>query len=214
MEDFMDKAFISELGKYTLNRVIEFSEYYRNENILETSFENWNARDVIGHLNSWLKHNADKLEAAKSKHSFGEVNAKEYNKEAYEKNKTKSLNDIVYNAKVMFANYENILALYDEDELFGKEFSKIVSFALWYMDLFIHPIMHLLYQYMKKGDYDVFINVVESSKKYSNNEARKYSFGAFFGNSEEQTLFFSKLNEKIKKEPNGFIEEIIKLNKG
>jgi hypothetical protein len=214
MEDFMDKAFISELGKYTLNRVIEFSEYYRNENILETSFVNWNARDVIGHFNGWLKHNADKLEAAKSKHSFVEVNAKEYNKEIYEKNKTKSLNDIVYDAKVMFANYENILTLYDENELFGKEFPKIVSFALWYMDLFIHPIIHLLYQYMKRGDYDVFINVVESSKKYSNNEARKYSFGSFFENQEEQASFFSKLKEKIKKEPNGFIEEIIKLNKG
>ncbi|MDR1029945.1 MAG: hypothetical protein LBL76_03625 [Treponema sp.] len=58
----MDKRTIFELGDYISNKITYFYEYYKNENILETSFSNWNVRDVIGHINSWVKFSEDKLE--------------------------------------------------------------------------------------------------------------------------------------------------------
>jgi hypothetical protein len=44
----MDKKTISELRDYVLSRIIYFYEYYKNENISETSFSDWNVRDVMG----------------------------------------------------------------------------------------------------------------------------------------------------------------------
>jgi hypothetical protein len=58
------------------------------------------------------------------------------------------------------------------------------------MDLGIHSIMHILYQYLKRKDYNNFIDGIESSKKYfmefSNNNIREYNFGALFENKEKR----------------------------
>ncbi|MDR1317307.1 MAG: hypothetical protein LBK13_10580, partial [Spirochaetales bacterium] len=69
----MDKRTIFELGDYISNKIIYFCEYYKNENMLETGFSNWNARDVIGHINGWIKFSEGILEAIKSKRSLEDV---------------------------------------------------------------------------------------------------------------------------------------------
>jgi hypothetical protein len=219
MEDFMDKIFISELGRYTLDEIIKFSVYYKNDNILETSYSNWNVRDVIAHINSWLQFSGDKLESIKTKKPFKDAaydGIEELNKQNYEKNKTKSLDDTVNEAKIVFNNYENVLGLYDENDLLSKDFPTGFPCALWeYMalDLFIHPINHILYQYIKRKDYYEFIRVVDNSKKYSNNNAEIYNFYNLFEQKEEMENRLNELSDIIKSGGSDFIERIITRGK-
>jgi hypothetical protein len=111
------------------------------------------------------------------------------------------------------------LELFDEDELLSDKFPTGFSFSLWKymaMDLGIHPIMHILYQYLKRNDYDKFIDEVEGSKKYfmefSNGNIREYIFSDLFESKEEKEKRFNELKEKIKNRKNNLIEEIIKIN--
>jgi hypothetical protein len=114
----MNKKNVLELSDYTYNKIIYFGKYYKNENLLETSFADWNVRDVIGHINSWIKFSEDKLESIKTKHSFEDVShvdIETFNKENYEKNKTKSLGNILAETKIILENYKNILNLFNEE---------------------------------------------------------------------------------------------------
>jgi hypothetical protein len=217
----MDKNTVLELSNYTYNKLMDFSKYYRNENLLETSFSNWNVRDVIGHINSWIKFSEDKLESIKTERSFeavSHVDIEKFNKNNYKKNKARSLENILNETKIIFENYKNILNLFNEEELLSKEFPTGFSFELWkymVMDVYIHPIMHILYHYLKREDYNEFIKEIESSKKtfmeYSNN-IKEYYFGDLFENKGEKEKRFNKLENIIKNEKNKFIEEIIRIN--
>jgi hypothetical protein len=218
----MDKRTILELRDYILNKVIDFSEYYKNDNICETSFLDWNARDVIGHINSWIKFSEDKLESIKLKKSFEDishVDIEQFNKTNYEKNKNKSLENIVNETKTALDRYKNIVDLFNEEELSSSEFPTGFSFELWkYMaiDLGVHPIMHMLYQYLKKKDYNNFIDEIEESKKYfmefSNSNIKEYDFRDLFENKEKMEKRFKELKEKIKNKNIDLIEKIIKIN--
>jgi hypothetical protein len=217
----MNKNTILELGNYTYNKIMDFGKYYGNESLFETSFSNWNVRDVIGHINSWIKFSEDKLESIKNKHSFEDVShvdIEKFNKTNYEKNKTKSLENVLDEAKIILEKYRNILNLFNEEELLSKEFPTGFSFELWKymaMDVYIHPMIHILYHYIKREDYNEFIKEIENSKKsfmeYSNN-IKKYYFGDLFEDKEEKEKRFKKLKEIIKNKGNKFIEEIIKIN--
>jgi hypothetical protein len=206
------------LGRYTLDEIIKFGKYYENDNIFETSYSNWNVRDVIAHINSWVKFSGDKLESIKTQKQFEDVahnGIEELNRQNYEKNKNKSLDDTISETKIIYNNYKNVLDLYNDDELLSKKFPTGFSCTLWeYMalDLFIHPINHILYQYIKRKDYNEFINEVENSKKYSNNNTEIYNFCDLFEHKEEMENHLNELLEIIKNSGNEFIEEIIKEN--
>jgi uncharacterized protein YaaR (DUF327 family) len=214
MENFVNKEFISELGRYTLGEIIKFSKYYENDNMLETSYSNWNVRDVIAHINSWVKFSGDKLESIKTKQAFKDVyhnGIEQLNRKNYEKNKAKSLDDTVNEARIIFNNYKNVLDLYDENELLSKEFPTGFSCALWeYMalDLYIHPVNHLLYQYLKRKDYNEFINEVENSKKYSNNNAEIFNFSDLFEQKAEREIRLNELLDIIKNSGNDLIVDL------
>jgi hypothetical protein len=114
----MNKNAIFELGNYTYNKIMEFGKYYKNENLLETSFSNWNAKDVIGHINSWIKFSEDKLESIKTKRPFEDVShvdIETFNKKNYEDNKTKSLENVLDETKILLEKYRNILYLFNEE---------------------------------------------------------------------------------------------------
>ncbi|MDR1179425.1 MAG: hypothetical protein LBK44_02875, partial [Spirochaetales bacterium] len=107
--------------------------------------------------------------------------------------------------------------LFSEEELLNNEFPTGFSWTLWKymaMDLCIHPLMHIMYHYIKRGDYNEFIKEAENSKKYfmeySGNSIKEYYFGDLFGNKEEKEKRFNELKETGKN--NKFIEEIIKIN--
>jgi hypothetical protein len=218
----MNKNDILELSICTYNKIMEFGKYYGKENLLETNFANWNTRDVIGHINSWIKFSEDKLESIKSKRSFEDVShvdIEKFNKRNYENNKTKSLENVLDETRLILEKYRNILNLFNEEELSSKEFPTGFSFELWKymaMDVYIHPMMHILYHYIKREDYNEFIKEIETGKKtfmeYSNNNIKKYYFGDLFGSKEEKENRFNGLKKIIKNQGNRFIEEIIKIN--
>jgi hypothetical protein len=218
----MNKNTVLELSVYTYNKIIHFAEYYENENLFETSFSNWNVRDVIGHINGWIKFSEDKLESIKTKHSFEDVShidIEKINKTHYENNKTKSLENVLDETKIFMENYREILNLFDEEELLSKEFPTGFPFELWRymaMDIYIHPMTHLLYHHIKKENYNEFIKEIENSKKvfmeYSNNNIKEYYFGNLFENKEEKENRFNGLKNIINNKENKFIEEIIKIN--
>jgi hypothetical protein len=216
----MDKNTILELRDYILERIVYFGNYYKNENIRETSYENWNVRDVIGHINSWIKFFADKLETIKSKKSFddvGHVEIEIFNEMNYQKYRNETLENTINESKCILDKYKNILDLYNENELLSNEFPTGFSFSLWKymaMDLCIHPLMHILFYYIKRMDYNEFIEEIGNSKKYfmeySGNNIMEYNFNGYFENKEENIKRFMELR-KINKN-NEFIEEIIKIN--
>jgi hypothetical protein len=216
----MDKKTIFELRDYISNKIIYFCEYYKNENILETSFSNWNVRDIIGHINSWIKFSEAKLESMKTNAAFEEIShadIEKFNKMNYEKYKNKTLDDVVNESKTILERYKNVLDLFTEEELLSDKFPTGFSWALWKymaMDLSIHPLMHIMYQYIKRGDYSEFIKEVENSKKYfmeySGNNLKEYYFADLFANKEEKEKRFKELKSIVKN--NKLIEDIIKMN--
>ena len=219
----MDKKKILKFKDYMFNKIVNFGEYYKNENIDETSYSEWNARDVIGHINSWIKFSEDKLEAIKLKKSFedikNEFDVERLNKTNYEKNKNKPLEMVINESKIILEKYEGVLNLFEESELLSDKLPIGFSCTLWKymaMDLGIHPLQHILYQYLKKRDYKEFIKEIENSKKYfmeySDNNIKEYNFNGLYENKEEKEKRFNELKEEIKDKNNELVEKIIKIN--
>jgi len=216
----MDKNNILELKEYLLNKIVHLCEYYRNENIFDSSLSDWNVRDVIGHINGWIKYSEDIVEKTKFKeplkvftYNETEIN----NKRFYENNKDKTLKSILGEFKIILEKYNNVLDLFNKDELLKCNFSTGTSCEMWeYMtwDLGIHPIRHILYHYLKNNDFNEFINEIENSKtyflEYSENKLDEYNFNEFFENKMEKYERFKKLKENNIN--NKFIEKIIKIN--
>jgi hypothetical protein len=145
------------------------------------------------------------LESIKLKRSFEDVShvdIEKFNKTNYEKYKNETLENVVNESKIILEKYKNILNLFDEEELSSNKFPTGFSFALWKymaMDLCIHPLMHIMYQYIKRRDYNEFVKEVESSKKYfeeySENNIKEYYFGDLFEDKEEKEKLFKELKE-------------------
>ena len=219
----MDKKTISEFRDYVLSKIIYFYEHYKKENISETSSSDWNVRDVIGHINSWIKFSEDKLESIKLNRPFNDVNGeagvKQLNQNTYEKNKNETLENVINESKIILEKYKNMLDLYSEEELLSDKFQTVFAGELWKymaMDLGIHPLTHIMYQYMKREDYDEFIKEVGCNKKYfmeySNNDIKVYYFGDLFGNMSEKKKRLNELKCIVKNKNNELVEEIIKIN--
>jgi len=216
----MDKKTILGLRDYILKKIIGFCEYYKNEDISETNFSNWNVRDVIGHINSWIKFSIGKLESIKLKKSFNDVehiDIEKFNEMNYNMNKNKSLDSVLNESKISLQEYKKVLDLFNEEELLSRNFPTGFSFWLWKymaMDLGIHPIMHILHYYLKKMDYNEFIDEIKDSRdyfmEYSGNNINEYIFTEFFENKEEKMNRFLEL-EKVSQN-NKMIQEIIKIN--
>jgi hypothetical protein len=216
----MDKRTIFELRDYISNKIIYFCEYYKNENILETSFSNWNVRDVIGHINSWIKFSMNNLEAIKLNQPLengGRVNVEMFNKNNYEKYKNKTLENVINESKMILEKYGNIFNSFNEEEIFSNVSPVGSSPQLWKgmaMDLCIHPLTHIMKHYLMKRDYNEFIKEIESSKKYfleySGNDMKVYFLWDLFEDKEEKKRRYKELKEIGK--GNKFIEEIIKIN--
>jgi hypothetical protein len=139
------------------------------------------------------------------------------NKEAYEKYKNVPVNTLFQKVRDVFSGYKEVMKLYTDDELLRKTFPSGFPFELWrYMalDVYIHPIMHLLHYYLKTEDYTDFTsevtNCINNFLEYANNDISVLNFNEFYENSIEKISQFEKLKEKIKN--NEIIESIIKVN--
>jgi hypothetical protein len=216
----MNKQTLLEMNKYISGKIIAFAEFYGMEDIHASSFSDWNARDVIGHINTWVEFMNKKLESFKKDNAFKDLEKAEiaeYNKQNYIKNKNKNIIDVVRESKKIFGDFKNSLELFTEDELFSREFKTGFDVVLWRymsMDLITHPINHMLYQHLKRKNHKEFVSEVEEVYKlcadYSDDNDTIYYFQDLFENEEEKKTAFMKLSEKIKE--NKTIKEIIKIN--
>jgi hypothetical protein len=213
----MDKNKIIALSDYTFAAITEFYKTHKGENI-PSSFSNWNAKDVIGHILFWVDFSRRKLDCIKNCKPFDDISdLDKTNKEAYEKSKNVPVTTLFQKAGDVFSGYKEVMKLYTDDELLKKTFPSGFPFELWrYMalDVYIHPIMHLLHYYLKTEDYTALTsevnNCINNFLEYANNDISIFNFNEFYENSIERISQFEKLKEKIKN--NEIIESIIKVN--
>ncbi|MDR0556537.1 MAG: ClbS/DfsB family four-helix bundle protein [Treponema sp.] len=213
----MNKQALYETNKYILDKIIDFGGFYKTENTDISSFSDWNARDVIGHINAWVDFFNKKLRSFKNDASFrglGENGIEEYNKESYEKNRNKKLDDVINESRMLFGEYKNTLELFSEDELFSKKFPTGFDVELWRYaskDLVTHPINHLLYQYLKRRDYERFLSEAGGMHKYcveySDGNESMYYFQDLFESEEKKEAALMEILERYK--GNDLIKEII-----
>jgi hypothetical protein len=218
--EFMNKQTLLEMNEYILGKIVAFGEFYKTEDIHESSFSNWNARDVIGHINTWVDFMNKKIESFKKDNLFKDkekFEVAEYNKESFIKNKNKDIKNIIQESREIYGNFGYCLELFTEDELFSTKFETGFDVVLWRyisMDLITHPINHMLYQYLKRKNYKEFIFEAEEVYKYraeySDDNDTIYYFRDLFENEEEKGKFFMEISEKFNE--NKIVEEIIKIN--
>jgi hypothetical protein len=204
----MNKQTLYEMNAYILDKVIDFGDFYKTENSDASSFSDWNARDVVGHINAWVDFLNKKLESFKKETSFkdlGENGLEAYNKETYEKNKNKKLRDVITESKTVFGEYKNSFELFSEEELFSKEFPTGFDVELWRyasMDLVIHPINHMLYHYLKRRDYERFLSEAGETHtycvEYSDDNDAIYYFQDLFESEENKNIILREIMEKYK----------------
>jgi hypothetical protein len=215
--EIMNKQTLSEMSEQILNKIMDFSNFYKTEDTNKSSFFDWNARDVIGHLNTWVDYLNKNLELFKNENKLKHIEVEEYNKENYEKNKNKTIGDVLNESKNIFGNFKNSLELFTEEELFSMIFQKKFEVPLWRyisIGLITHPIDHILYHYLKRRDYEKFIAEAEDVEKYCNDHSDDndtiYYFKDLFNNDSEMDLIFTEILKEYKY--NKLIEEIIKIN--
>jgi hypothetical protein len=168
---------LMKLGAYTRERLDDFYNEFKNEDINGSTNEDWNARDVLGHLGWWVRFAATKLENIKSNVPHSAVtNLIEFNRNTFDSYKNISIH-IVYHELISALDYFVKISLtFSETELPSKEFPIGFKYELWsYMELhlFAHHFIHILPFYLKKGNHQIYIKVLDESEadilEWSNN---------------------------------------------
>lgn len=146
---------------------------------LPSSYENWNNGDVAGHIIGWMNYSIDKLSCLKlgTKQSdvYSHVSSlDDINKLLYNTMKGKSREEIETDYIDSIGSYIKVVSLFSNSEINADSFDTGFKMELWrYMllDTVIHPVQHILYQYLKNDEYGTLIEVLKSSKalfeKYS-----------------------------------------------
>jgi hypothetical protein len=218
-QKMMEKQKIISLGSYTHNIITSFYEEYKNEDIISTYLD-WNAKDVLGHILFWMDHSGDKLYCMK-KHlpvnKNSDTSAIKTNEEIYYKNKNIAIGIFFDKIKNAIFNYINVINLFTEEELFDKTLPTGFDGELWryiLLNLYIHPIMHPLHYYLKKGKYEKFAkianNVYDNFMEYSNNNIKVFNFDIYYEDDLKKKEQISKLLEE--KTNTEMIKKIIEVN--
>ena len=212
----MEKQKVITLCNDTQNFVEKFYTYYVEEKI-ESTFTDWNARDVLGHILFWIDHCGNKIYHIKKGLQFEMVDAYKANNENYEKNKTVNIEKIFDNINNVIFNCINVIDIYTENELLDKTLPTGFNFEMWryiVMDMYIHPIKHLLHYYLKTENHSEFIHTITISfdnfMKFSNENMNVYDFNEFFEDYNIKEVQFAKLKNFNKN--NEIIEKIIERN--
>jgi hypothetical protein len=201
------------------NRTHDFvGIFYKIFSLEKTSskFSNWNARDTLGHILFWMDHCGNKIYHIKKGLHFELVDANKANEETYMKNKNVKMDTIFESTNDVIFNCINVIDMFTKNELLDKTFQTGFDFELWRyiaMDMYIHPVMHLLHYYLKLKKYEEFNDTIKYTYKnfleYSNNNMEVFNFNAFYENEKIKIEQFSILKrENIKDE----IKKIIEIN--
>jgi hypothetical protein len=136
-----------------------------------SSYEDWNDRDVVGHIVGWMNYSIDKLSSiklgTKQSEEYAQVSSlDEINRILYEKTKSKSGDEIETEYISAIAGYIKVVSLFSNDEINLDTFDTGFKMELWrYMilDTVVHPIQHLIYQYLKRNEYTKMVEVILAS---------------------------------------------------
>jgi hypothetical protein len=152
------------------------------------SFENWNDGDTIGHIVGWMNYSIDKLSSIKRGTELSDEYSQisdldDINKKMYDKSKGKSREELETDYINCLGSYIKMVSLFSNNEMDLNTFDTGFKMELWrymIMDTVIHPVQHIIFQNLKKDQYDKIVEVITMSKvifeKYSaGNEAYKLS---------------------------------------
>ena len=158
---------LNDLMDYTIIQIEDFYDLFKNEDPDKSTYENWNARDILGHVTWWAKFAGLNLESFKSNKIYSKAdNIEELNKNIYSAFKSISIHDIHKECKESIYFLRNNIGLFNEEELLRKDYPTGFSFELWrYMDLFIfvHHIVHFLFYYLKNEYYEIFLKIINEA---------------------------------------------------
>jgi hypothetical protein len=182
----MEKQKLILLNNNTRDFIEKFYSYYSKENI-GSSFLDWNAKDVMGHILFWMKHCGNKIYCIKNGLPFEMVDANKVNNEIYFKNKTVKIDALFEEINEVIINCINVINMYAEDELSDKTLPTGYNFEMWRyiaMDMYIHPTKHLLHYYFKTDNHNEFKDMITHSfnnfMEYSNNDLTVFNFFDFY----------------------------------
>ena len=140
--------------------------------LLTSSYKNWNDNDVIGHIVGWMNYSIDKLSCIKlgtnQSDEYAQVTSlNDINMILYNKTNGKDREEIETNYIKAIGSYLTVISLFSNNEINLDTFETGFKMELWrYMllDTVIHPIQHILYQYLKRNDYKQIANVLMNTK--------------------------------------------------
>jgi hypothetical protein len=145
----------------------------------------------------------DKIYHIKKGLQFEFVDANKANEESYIQNKNTNMDIIFEKINNVIYNCINVIDMFTKNEFLDKTFPTGFDFELWRyiaMDMYIHPIMHLLHYYLKLGNYEKFSDTIKYSYKnffkYSNNNIEVFNFNGFYENTKIKIEQFSILKKR------------------
>jgi len=148
--------------------------------ISPSTYDNWNNNDVVGHIIGWMNYSIDKLSCiklgTKQSDEYAQVaSLNEINTILYNKIKNKSREKIESEYLNSIGSYIKVVSLFSNNEINLDTFNTGFKMELWrymLMDTVIHPIQHVLYQYLKNNKYkkieEILSNTENVFTQYSN----------------------------------------------
>lgn len=136
-----------------------------------STYDDWNDNDVVRHIVGWMDYSIDKLTCIKNGKKQGEEFAQvtsldEINKLIYDKTRGISREEIESAYINSVGSYIKVISLYSNDDINLKTFETGFAMELWrymLMDTVIHPIQHVIYQYIKHAMYSDVVDVIMAS---------------------------------------------------
>lgn len=136
------------------------------------SYEDWNERDLLGHLVGWMEYSIDKLTSIK----LGTAQSQEYaharsleeiNRILYDKTKDAPRQGVESAYLAALGGYLKVISLFSDGEINLDSFDTGYKTELWrYMllDTVIHPLQHVLYHYLKAEKYGKLREAIARTK--------------------------------------------------
>ena len=186
------------------------------------SYDDWNNNDVIGHIVGWMNYSIDKLSSLKLGVKLsGEYNQafdlNEINKKLYNNSKNKNREEIETDYINSLGGYIKVVSIFSNKDMDLDTFDTGFKMELWryiIMDMVIHPIQHIIYQYLKKNEYNRIAEVIENSKTIFG----KYSPGMKAYELLEFEICSPEYQEKLKEMEiefagNNNVKDFVQMNK-
>jgi hypothetical protein len=189
---------------------------------LASSYEDWNSRDVVGHIVGWMNYSSDKLSCIKhgrkqNEKYTGITSLDEINRILYNQAATKTAQDLESDYLSALGDYIKAISLFSDSEIGLSTFDTGFKMELWrymVMDTVIHPTQHILYQLLKRGQYGkVFELIITSEGVFERYSAgrKAYQLQEF---QIDRPQYQSWIDEMAKRYSDvGAIKEFVSLNR-